>query len=522
MHTLEVHGIWNEQTFYSDERELSFEWWLVLAESARQKGKKNLYNHAFGASTLLRRGAVGHLLQAMARKDFRDWTKPMGFEGSASTHNNYRVEMRQWSSGSALYSALLRGLTARLSKAAGCLVQVRDYTAYDDQLLQAVVQCNASSPVAPAFAYHASCWHQPVAGNAKVVNQDNLLTACRDAVRTRIAEGTYARVVLDKAKFGPEPSAAATVAGSRVASKPEDYELCYPKDSELPIKQTTMTVGATLGSVTVLDPINPDRSWSWETLVSAHNAEFNPSGAAWNPQHPNKRGADGPGLSSGPLVELTSQVADFDPAKMSKVVPSAGQFDLFVDADGGLFLHALQDADLLADHKLFKVLGNFLVGAPAQAFMSKTGAQFVSYCLTPQSRVFLTLKPTESSSSGPELQLPTSPVTLEAAYDLLALKKVGRVELLKHTVTYQPGGNEPMVVKADEDCCLQMTAMVAVPGEEVPFDKLSSAVSLQGLSAVEVIHQLQFDPQLKRLKPMLPVVVPITAFQIKAGTHYRL
>lgn len=493
-----------------------------MAEGARQKGKKNLYNHAFGASTLLKRGAVGHLLQAMARKDFRDWTKPMGFEGSGSTHNNYRVEMRQWSSGSALYTSLLKGLTARLSKAAGGLVQVRDYTAYDDQLMLAVVQCNASSPVVPAFAYHASCWHQPAAGNAKMVNQDNLLNACRDAVRSKIADGTYARVQLDKAKFGPEPSATATVAGSRIASRPEDYELCYPKDVELLIKQTTMTVGATLGSVTVLDPVNPDRSWSWETLVSAHNAEFNPTGVAWSPHNPGKRGADGPGLSSGPLEELTSKVADLDPAKMSKVVPSAGQFDMFVDADGGLFLTALQDADLLADCKMFKVLGNFLVGAPAQAFMSKTGAQFVSYSLTPQSRVFLTLKPPEPSSSGPEWQLPSSPVTLEAAYDLLAQKKVGRVELLKHTVTYQPGGSEPMVVKADEDCCLQMTAVVAVAGEEIPIDKLSSAVSLQGLSALEVIHVLQYDPSLKRLKPMLPVVVPTKGFQIKAGVHYRL
>ena len=64
----------------------------MVSTLARQKGKKNMFNHVFGASSLFKRGALGQLLQALARKDFKDWTKPLGFEASGVTHNNYRLD----------------------------------------------------------------------------------------------------------------------------------------------------------------------------------------------------------------------------------------------------------------------------------------------------------------------------------------------------------------------------------------------------------------------------------------------
>jgi hypothetical protein len=536
--TLQVHGLINEQTFYSDDRDLKVEWWLVVQASARQKGKKNAFNHIFGASTLFKRGAIGQLLQAMPRRDFKDWTKPSGFEGTGSTHNNVRTEMRQWFSGSAMYSALIQALTARVPKQPlGLLIQVRDYTAYDDELLKAVAGVNSSGPVVIAMAYHGCCWFQPAAGNAKLVNQDNLQAAARDAVRSRIAAGTYARIKLEMGKFGPEPSRQSVVSGSRVASKPEDYDLCYPKDNELLIKQSVMAVGATLGTVAILDPLQPDRSWTWESLVLAHNTEFNPTGLAWSPNHPNKRaGEEGSSNSAAAgvgsqafLKELTTKQATPIPLDaMSKVVPANQNFQLYIHSDGRLFLSALQDADVPADFKLFKVMGTFLVGAPAKSFMAKSDAQYVPYDLKPESRVFLSAKPAEPGSSGPELQLPTSILTLQAAYDMLAAKKQGRVELHKHTVSYLPGSSEQMMVKSDEDCCLQVVSSGPAGGgaaqvkEEVAADKVSGMVSFQNLQAVEAVHQLQYDPQLKRLKPMLPVMVPQSGFLIIGGAQYQL
>lgn len=525
--------MFNEQTFYSDDRDLNFECWLVLAESQKVKGKKGMFDHVCGASPLFKRSALNELLQAMSRKDFKDWTKPLGFEGAGSTHNNYRLEMRQWFSGSPLYLAILTSLTQRVSKreqprkgGAQTLFQVRDYTAYDDELLQAVAKLNSSSGQV-VYAYHASCWHQATA-NQKVVNQENLLAACRDHVRTKIQNGSYDRARLDMSKFGPEPTAANVASGQKVDSKAEDYELCYPKEGgELPLRQTTMAVGAGLGSVAVLDPANPERSWTFETLVQAHNAEFNPTGLAWSTANPNKRAAAE--SSSGPPAcaeELSSKLpAPVDLDKFAKVVPGAAQYDLLVDQHGSLYIHALQDGMVSEEVKFAKVTGSFIVGAPAKALMGRPGAQYIPYSLLAGSRVLLTQKPADSGSSGPvvDLHLPGIPVTLEAAFDILAAKKQGKVELHKHTVQYQPGGGEPMQVAADDDCCLQVAAaQTAKPGSEVPVDKLAAALQLGDLAAAEVLHQLQYDPALKRLKPMLPVVVPKGPFLLKQGTCYKL
>ena len=523
-------GIFNEQTFYSDDRDLSATFWLCFSSHAKQAGKKNLFNHVFGASSMIKRGALGHFLQAMPRKDFKDWGKPLGFEGAGQTHNNYHKEMRQWFSGQALYLALLQALMSRVPKASqGQLVQVRDYTAYDDELLRAVIHVNSqpSGPAVLPMAYHAACWHQAAA--VKNINQDNLLAASRGLVRSKIAEGTYARVRLDKAKFGPEPSRAAAQQ-SRVASKSEDYELCYPKDVELLIKQTTMSVGASLGSITVLDPHNPDRNWSWETLVLAHNAEFNPTGAAWVPGEPVRRPAEGSnqsgsGFHQTPLGELCARVDAPALDKLAKVVPTNQQYQLYSDENGQLLVEGLQDTEWTPDLKLLKITGNYLVGAPATAFMQKEGAQYVPYRLEPKSLVFLSSKVPSSSpdpSSSAFANLPAGLLTVEAVYDLLAAKRAGRVELHKHTVTHLPGSGQAMTIVADEDCCLQVAAQPAPVGREVSVEKVASTINLTGLKGLQIVHQLQFDPQLKMLKPMFPAVVPQKACEFKAGDWHQL
>jgi hypothetical protein len=378
------------------------------------------------------------------------------------------------------------------------------------------------------MAYHAACWHQ--AATVKNVNQDNLLSAARGLVRSKIADGTYARVRLDKAKFGPEPCRA-TIQQSRVASKPEDYELCYPKDVELLIKQTAMSIGASLGSVTVLDPHNPDRNWNWETLVQAHNAEFNPTGAAWVPGEPVRRPAEasnqsGSGFRLTPLVELCARIDAPDKEQLAKVVPVNQQYQLYANEHGQLLVEGLQDTEWAPDLKVLKINGNYLVGAPATAFMQKEGAQYVPYKLEPKSLVFLSSKVPSADPavqlSGAFANLPTGLLTLEAVYDILAAKKAGRVELHKHTVTHLPGSGQAMTVAADEDCCLQVAAQPAPVGREVPMEKVASTINLMGLKGLQIVHQLQFDPQLKKLKPMFPAAVPQKACEFKAGDWHQL
>jgi hypothetical protein len=158
--------------------------------------------------------------------------------------------------------------------------------------------------------------------------------------------------------------------------------------------------------------------------------------------------------------------------------------------------------------------------------MQKEGAQYVPYQLEPKSLVFLSCK---TPSADPAVQqsdafanLPTGLLTLEAVYDLLAVKKAGRVELHKHTVTHSPGSGQAMTVAADEDCCLQVTAQPVPVGRELPMEKVASSINLMGLKGLLIVHQLQFDPQLKKLKPMFPTAVPQKACEFKAGDWHQL
>ena len=258
--------------------------------------------------------------------------------------------------------------------------------------------------------------------------------------------------------------------------------------------------------------------------------KFNPSHSEQSINNPRKRAAEEE--SSGPalvLQELETKQDSLQVDVMSKVVPANPGWEMRVDQGGCLFLSALEDTDVHAGFKFFKVTGTFLVGTAATAFLAKEGAQSVPYNLTPESRVFVNLKPPEagasSGPSGPDLQLPTSALTLQAVYKLLAAEDQGQIELQGHTVAYSPGSPEQMQVKADEDCCLQIMtspASLAQGGKEIPLDKLSAAVSMMDLQACQVVHQLQYDQQLKKLKPMLPAVIPKNGFQIKAGNHYQL
>jgi hypothetical protein len=299
---------------------------------------------------------------------------------------------------------------------------------------------------------------------------------------------------------------------------------------ELLLKQTTMSMAASLGSVTILDPHNPDRNWNWETLVQAHNAEFNPTGAAWAPGDAARRPAEalsqtGSGFVLTPLAELCARIDAPDKGKLAKVVPANPQYQLYADEHGQLLVEGLQDTEWAPDLKLLKILGNYLVGAPATALMQKEGAQYVPYQLEPKSLVFLCSAPSSSPadpSSSAFANLPAGLLTLEAVYDLLAAKKAGRVELHKHTVTHLPGSGQAMKVVADEDCCLQVVVQPAPVGKEVAVEKLASTINLMGLKGLQVVHQLQFDPQLKKLKPMFPAVIPQKACEFKAGDWHQL
>ena len=54
------------------------------------------------------------------------------------------------------------------------------------------------------------------------------------------------------------------------------------------------------------------------------------------------------------------------------------------------------------------------------------------------------------------------------------------------------------------------------------MEKVASSINLMGLKGLLIVHQLQFDPQLKKLKLMFPTAVPQKACEFKAGDWHQL
>jgi hypothetical protein len=79
-----------------------------------------------------------------------------------------------------------------------------------------------------------------------------------------------------------------------------------------------------------------------------------------------------------------------------------------------------------------------------------------------------------------------------------------------------------MTAVADEDCCLQVAAQPAPVGQEVPVERVASTINLMGLKRLPIVHQLQFDLQLKKLKPTFPAAIPQKSCEFKAGDWYQL
>ena len=100
-----VVGLWDSDTFYSHDRDLGFEYWLVVSDSCRARAKTGVFNHIFGNSVLMKRGAFPTMMKAMERKDFANWKQPLGFGDQKHTTSGH--ESYQWFSGAQLFGAVL-------------------------------------------------------------------------------------------------------------------------------------------------------------------------------------------------------------------------------------------------------------------------------------------------------------------------------------------------------------------------------------------------------------------------------
>ena len=152
-----VNALWNSETFYSSDRELGFEVWLVLAESTRDVSKSTRsYNNVFGNSSLLKRGAFPFLLNAMERKDFQNWKAPLGFDQGKVAHGQ---DTAQWFSGVQVFCSSITELRKGSILQKDDFLLVADMLMYDSEPGKGCVELNCgSNKEVPRLAFVGVSW----------------------------------------------------------------------------------------------------------------------------------------------------------------------------------------------------------------------------------------------------------------------------------------------------------------------------------------------------------------------------
>ena len=282
---LNATALFDEQSMYSDDRDLGFQFWIVVAASvADDLPKKNV----FGSSTLLKRKAVPGLLPTMQRVDMSNFWKDLSFAQGGTTNRDMDAERRQHFSGKGFHSQILMCLFANTKLKTKNTVMVHEVTLYDAELAKAVVGLNACKPGTasgmktwPSVAYAGVCW----AANAGVkdVVVKNVSGMLEGEVKGMITRGEYAM-----AELPPGMLSKSADPQTKMPSLDESaFHLCIPTPGqELVWLKSTMDKGQLCGN-TELPDSEVWKGQCWQDIVASHNAEFNKSGLVRN-----KREAD--------------------------------------------------------------------------------------------------------------------------------------------------------------------------------------------------------------------------------------
>lgn len=276
-------GLFDEQSMYSDDRDLGFEFWILIDKTvADDPVKKNI----FGSGTLLKRKAIPGLLPTMQRVDMLNFWKDLSFAQAGTTNRDMDVERRQYLSGKGFFSEVLRVLFSGTKLTGKNTVIIQDETMYDAELGKAVVGLNACKAGTasgmktwPNLGYVGVCW----AANAgiKDVVVKNVNGILEGDVKGMIVRGDYAMAELPQGMLSK-------AAGSHLKLPSLDesqFQLCIPTNQELLWLKSTMDKGQRCGN-TILPDSEVWKGQCWQDMVTNHNKEFNKSGLVRNKREP--------------------------------------------------------------------------------------------------------------------------------------------------------------------------------------------------------------------------------------------
>ncbi|CAJ1446416.1 unnamed protein product [Effrenium voratum] len=499
-----VRVTWSAETFYSPERELAWEAWITLSSTTRVPNKASSFNHVLGNSPLLKRGAFPVFINAMARKDFRNWKVPLGFDGAGGSNNALSIEQLQWFSGSELHSQFLRHLFMGSSLGKQSRVQVIDMFLLDDQPGTSVVDLNCLSDRGlPQVGYCGIVWiqekalvrqglgvqkcfweafHLQVPRAFRNVILENVTTSLSNMYKEKLRQKT---LLLETGVVVPEVGQGAGAQHTKPEYDPKDFELCWPRaNQELPLRQTTVDQAEKLNGISITD--SSGQGIQWSSLQKAHNDEFCPSGEAYNPAS-NKRG---PECSTEELQKQTKPAVNLQPAQPPDGLLSTGvatdDFQLILAPDGSLYVKALKDSCLESSAALFLCKGTYKTGATAKAEKGKPGSAFI---------------PSEMSQDT--LRHPLSERSV------------------KHKV-FEVEGKFKVAATDDVIYQLDVSRKDMDPKAVIAKEALSSYVDYSKLTHLKAIQRVKYDESGKALKQGIPAVHASQSIRLKKDEVYKM
>ena len=464
--------------------------------------------------------------EAYPRSKFQDWGKSMALfdRGLSDTP----LEMKQWMSGAPLLSLLIKSALKGVALRPESRMQVRDMTAYDDQLAAAVMDLNAS-PVKelPRMAYVGTAWGGSKPHTTRV---DNIFSSIRDHLLARQRSSPTVALGSRRPQLPPKP---VFDESQRPTYNSDVFKITCPRANlELPILQSVYdqwSNGKEVVTVKALKATDPDTQLTWADIVLMHNNEFNPTGVP----HKAKRQADNAvaalEAAAPPAVQLFSDTSL--PGTLEEVIAQNlgvkvesgnATCSLVITKAGGVLIYAEQDGTLPHDEALFVVRGTPKTGEAAKKLM-KDSTAWVEYLLSGEDDVVLTFA---TPLQGPG-EFPGSPQPLNAALKFLEDKGHVKVQLYLHTVERDPTRPGSYVVKRNdkEVACMQVDIAKEVGPGTITAANVATHISvpdLKNCTSCKICQRIQFNAAMNKLQPGLPAVYLRGPVILKKGALLKL
>lgn len=463
------------------------------------------------------------MAEAYPRTKFRDWNRSMTLFDRGI--NDTSLEMKQWMSGAPLLSLVIQSALKGVSLRPDSRMQIRDMTAYDDQLAVAVMDINHGGKDLPRTAYVGTVWGGRKSRSIKV---DNITNSIREQLLSRQRSCPEVALGSRRPQLPPKPTFDAS---QKPTYNPDAFKVTAPRTNlDLPILQSIYdkwAAGNEVVTVKGLRSSDPDMQYTFADLTLMHNNEFNVSGVP----HKAKREADlalidlegavPPAVQLLPDLTLPNTLEELLAQNLGLKVPGGTTYSMVITKAGGVLLYAEADCTVHHDEALFVIRGTPKTG-PAATKVMKDAKAWVEYSLSGTDQIILTFQAPLAGTA----MFPTSPQPLNAALKFLEEKGHVRVQLYLHTVERDPAaaGMYRVERSKEEPACMEVD-VAKDDTQPLTSANMAKHINIPDLKACihcKICQRIQFTPSLNKMQPGLPAVYLTGPLTMKKGQLLKL